>query len=105
MVTSTHTRVKPRGYYPDASVDPTDARKATVGYQVSAPIGPEPRAQGYRLREARTRRGSGVANRRPSAIDAGPIAEYAEQTRRHVFRPARAMFSRRLSEARLQEQQ
>jgi hypothetical protein len=29
----------------------------------------------YRRREARMRRRSGAANRRPSAIDAGPIAE------------------------------
>jgi DNA replication protein DnaC len=31
--------------------------------------------ESYRLREARKRRRSGVANRPPSAIDAGPIAE------------------------------
>ena len=31
--------------------------------------------ESYRLREARTRRRSVVANRRPSAIDAGPMAE------------------------------
>ena len=31
--------------------------------------------ESYRLREARTRRRSGVANRPPSAIDARPIAE------------------------------
>jgi hypothetical protein len=42
---------------------------------VSAPIGSELRAQGYHLREARTPRRSGVANRSPSAIDAKPIAE------------------------------
>jgi DNA replication protein DnaC len=31
--------------------------------------------ESYRLREAQTRRRSGAANRPPSAIDAGPIAE------------------------------